>query len=380
MKSFTGGVCIVFAASILGSIGCGAAEPDESVGKVTSALNISSWDDLVNNLGTTGTYTLTQDIVATGKTWLPKSFSGTFDGGNHTISGLSINNGSFFYSLDNAIVRNLKLTGVKITGSANKATFGGLASTATDSTIENCAIEVNINMTAVAAGGIVGAMYGGSIYRSYAKGSITGVISNAGGLVGYASEGSSARMVISESYGQMTVNPDTSNVNSYVRAGGLVGYAYAPDIHDAYAVGNVTGRGGAVGGIIGQADCVPNTADVFLLYKTIYRGDVIDKSRTSGRGWAGAVGTYAECDARFTQNFYDNQLDQSQDHAPRGVNGYSTDQLRSPTSVIGGVFCAQDVIPGRCGDNTWASPPWTAGTNQQHHVLLNMPGPNAQLR
>jgi len=365
---------------MLSSIGCSGERPEEDVARATAALDINGWDDLVNNLGTTGSYTLKQDIVANGKTWLPKSFSGTLDGGNHTISGLTINNGSFFYSLDGAVVKNLKLTGLTITGSANKATFGGLASTATDSTIQNCAVEVNINMTAVAAGGIVGAMYGGSIYRSYAKGSILGTISNAGGLVGYASEGSSTgRIVISEAYAQMTVNPDTSNASSFVRSGGIVGYGYDPDIHDAYAVGDVTGRG-AVGGIIGQADCSPGTADVFLLYKTIYRGDAIDKNRSSGNGWAGAIGLYQDCAARFTQNFYDNQLDRSQAHAASGVSGYSSDQLRSPTSVIGGVFCAQDVVPGRCGDDTWSSPPWTAGTNQQHHVLQNMPGPNVQLR
>jgi len=374
MKSFTGGVCFAFAASVLGSIGCGATPSDEAVAQATSALTIGSWNDLVNNLGTTGNYTLTTDINASGKTWTPKSFSGTFDGGNHTISGLSISMGGLFSSLDNATVKNLKLTGMTITGSANKATFGGLAATATDSNIQNCAVEVNINMTAAAAGGIVGAMYGGSIYRSYAKGSVVGNMPNAGGLVGYASVGS-ARLTITESYAQMTVNPDTSNTGSFIRAGGLVGYGYGLDIHDAYVVGDVTGRG-AAGGMIGQVDC--DEGDVFLLYKTIYRGNVVDKNASNG--WAGAIGTYSQCTQRFLQNFYDSQLDPSAGHAASGVTGYSTNQLRSPTSVIGGVFCEPDVIPGRCGDNTWASPPWTAGNNAQHHVLLNMPGPNTQLR
>jgi len=60
--------------------------------------------------------------------------------------------------------------------------------------------------------------------------------------------------------------------------------------------------------------------------------------------------------------------------------GYTTTELTSPTTVIQGVFCEPDVVEGRCGDNTWSSPPWTAGTSSQYHVLLNMPGPNIQPR
>jgi hypothetical protein len=62
------------------------------------------------------------------------------------------------------------------------------------------------------------------------------------------------------------------------------------------------------------------------------------------------------------------------------ATGYTTTELRSPTSVIGGVYCGEDpAIPARCGDRTWYSPPWTAGTSSQHHSLMNLPGPNVQL-
>jgi hypothetical protein len=101
MKSLTSKLCIAFAASTLGGLGCGAAEPDETVAELQEAINISTWNGLVG-MASTGTYVLTADIDANGKTWTPKAFSGTFDGGNHTIRNLTINSGSFFSTLTNA--------------------------------------------------------------------------------------------------------------------------------------------------------------------------------------------------------------------------------------------------------------------------------------
>lgn len=112
------------------------------------------------------------------------------------------------------------------------------------------------------------------------------------------------------------------------------------------------------------------------------RGDVVDKDWSSSGGWAGSIGTFTDCTGRFTQNFYDRTLDPSSHFVVYGtaIQGFTTTELKSPTSVIGGVFCAPDIIPARCGDNTWWSPPWTAGTSSQHHALQNMPGPNSQPR
>lgn len=364
---------------MFGSLGCGAPDSEETVSTVQQTLNISSWsgpNGLVN-LPSTGSHTLTANIDAAGQTWTPKAFSGTLDGANRTISNLTINGGSFFSSLTNATIRNVRFTNLTLTGGSTEGT-GGLAKIAEDSTIENCAVEANINVSATMVGGLVGTMNGGRIYRSYAKGTISGSTFYAGGLVGIANTSSVGQLEILESYAQMTINPATPTGFPVV-AGGVIGYGYAPIVNDVYAVGNVTGRG-AVGGIIGELDC---TQDVyhFQLYKTIYRGDVIDRNWSSSGGWSGGVGTFNDCTARFAQNFYDRTLDPSTNRAAHSsIRGYTTTELRSPTSVIGGVFCEPDVVPGRCGDNTWQSPPWTAGTNNQHHVLLNMPGPNAQPR
>lgn len=374
MKHGTGVFCVAFVTSLFG-LGCGDALPEEDVAQSREAINVSTWAQLTA-MGSTGSYTLTADIDATGKTWTPKTFSGTFDGGNRTISNLTISNGSFFSGLTNATIRNVRFTNLTITG-GSWGPLGGLAGSASNSTIQNSAVEANINVNAIYVGGLVGSMVGGSIYRSYAKGTISGVISNSGGLVGGATEGTNGASIV-ESYAQVTVNPDGGSAGTTVTAGGIVGYSYGIDIHDVYAVGNVTGRG-AVGGIAGVLDCTPDES-IFLLYKTIYRGDVVDKNWSSSGGWAGPVGLWTDCTSRFTQNFYDRTLDPSSNYVVHNdaVSRYTTSELRSPTSVVGGVFC-NGVAPV-CGDNTWAAPPWTAGTSSQHHVLQNMPGPNSQPR
>jgi hypothetical protein len=381
MKSIRLGLYLAFATSILGSSGCGATGPEESVSETQEALDIYTWEDLVK-LAPGSNYTLRAPIDGKGRTWTPKAFSATFDGGNFRIFNFSINGGGFFSTLTNATVRKLKLVDVTITG-GNTTGIGGLATSATNSTIESVAMHVNINnVSANSVGGLLGNMTGGSIYRSYATGSITGSMFYAGGLVGsaYRSGSDGPRAHIYESYAQMTVNPQTPS-NWPIISGGVVGYGFEPHINDVYAVGDVTGRGG-VGGIIGKVVCAAGAEEQFGLYKTIYRGDVIDRNWSQNDGWSGGVGTFQACAFRMLQNFYDTDEDQSLHHAAHdSIQGYTTEELKSPTSVIGGVYCVEpDVVPGRCGDNTWMSPPWTAGSASQHHGLMNMPGPNPQPR
>jgi hypothetical protein len=374
MKSIRFGLCVAFATSIVGNFGCGATGPEETVSEVQEALDINNWAQLVA-MGSSGTYVLKANIDAAGKTWTPKAFSGTFDGGNFTIRNLSISGGGFFSTLTNATIRRVVFTGMTITG-GNTTGIGGLATSATNTTIESVGMHVNIDVGSDSTGGLLGKMTGGSIFRSYARGSIIGAIFNVGGLVGSAYRNGSGgpRATISESYSQMTITPQTPS-NWPIIAGGIVGFGSEPHIADVYAVGNVTGRGG-VGGIIGKVVCAPGAVEQFGLYKTIFRGDAIDKNWSQNDGWSGGVGTFQNCAFRMLQNFYDTDKDQSLHHAAHdSIQGYTTEELRSPTSVIGGVYCVvPDVVPGRCGDNTWQPTAWTAGTSSEHHALLNMPG------
>lgn len=381
---------LTLVALLLGSVGCGSAESEsevEPIGQSTHALgsskprvDITGWSgpNGLTSMVSDGNYRLTADINASGKTWTPMQFTGTFDGNGRTISNLTINvagDAGFFSYLETAIVTNVKFTNLSVTGTW---VVGGLAAWNQDSAVDRVAVEGTVRESnGFAVGGIFGEMNGGTLYRSYSKGIVgsqttpTSPHLYAGGLVGFLGMGSEeARGTITESYAQTTVSPNTSTSRT-VWAGGLVGGSYAADIHDVFAIGNVTGRG-SVGGLVGFLDCTDSNA--WLLYKGIYRGDVVDKNAPSG-GWAGTVGDYNDCTARWAHCLWDNQLDQSTNwHVmPGQQNGATTDQLRSNTLPYGGVYGGQF-------DNGYADPPWSAGTIGQHHTLRNMPGPNSPPR
>jgi hypothetical protein len=376
------GVRVAIVASLLGGMGCGSADFEpEPVGQTAEGVNVGSWNALVA-MGTTGTYTLTADINAIGKTWTPKDFSGTFDGGGKTISNLTINvqgDAGFFRYLTGATVRNVKFANLRVTGTWFA---GGLVAYATDSTLERIVVEQGTITTnnGWAVGGIAGYMNGGTLTRSYAKGTVNGSPGYAaGGLVAGLWLGSDGRRgEIYESYSQVTVAPSTSDPTRLVYAGGIVGRTFAGRIRDVYHVGNVTGRGG-VGGLVGYLE--GDSGNVWLLYNSISRGgDVTDKNKSGG--WEGTVGVVNGPNNRFSLLFFDAQADPTAGanisyDAPEAQHGHTTNELKLPTTPAGGVFC---VGGGDCGDGQFTDPPWEAGSETQHHVLRNMPGPNVQIR
>jgi hypothetical protein len=373
-------------ASSLAGLGCGSADLEsEPIGQAAEAIDIGGWTALTQ-MGTTGSYLLKVNIDATGKTWTPKDFSGTFDGGGKTISNLTINvqgDAGFFRGLTGATVRNVKFTNLRVTGTW---LAGGLAGSAYDSTLERIVVEGTITANGGAAvGGIAGYMYSGTLSRSYAKGTVNGspLYYAAGGLVGGLWLGSNnLRGEISQSYAQVTVAPSTSDSTIPVYAGGIVGRTYAGRIHDVYHVGSVTGRGG-VGGLVGYVD--GDSGNVWMLYNSISRGgDVTDKDKSGG--WEGAVGSVNGDNNRFSLLFFDAQADPtaagantSYNAIPGAQHGHTTNELKGATSPTDGVYCVGGEFPD-CGDGQFDPLIWDAGNASQHHVLKDMPGPNAQLR
>jgi hypothetical protein len=359
---------------IVVSVGCGQEGPEEEIETVTSALNVGSMSQLAA-MGTTGSYVLTANLNATGTTWTPKTFSGTFDGGNHTISNLTINvsngfNAGFFTTMLNATVRRVRFINLKVTG--NSAAFvGGLAGWSDNSLVEDVGVEVTVTANgASTAGGIFGQMYGGTLNRSYAKGSVNSSTLYAGGLVGAADLSNGSGALINQCYAAVTVAPTTSG--SVVFSGGIVGWAFGAFITEVYAVGNVTGRA-SVGGLVGAMDC--SDVNLFVFNHGIYRGNVTDMNRPPPAGWAGVIGGANEnCIGRFDQFWWDNGLDGSTaSYISPNVDpnhpiqrGASSADLKSPTTASGGVY--------NWDDNNLSSAIWSAGTTQQHHALVGMPG------
>jgi len=362
-------------AMLIGSIGCGQEGAADEVETVTSALNVGSMSQLAA-MGTTGSYVLTTNLNASGTTWTPKTFSGTFDGANHTISNLTIDvsngfNAGFFTTMLNATVKRVRFINLKVTGHATVSYIGGLAGWADSSLIEDVGVEVTVTANgAFTAGGILGEQYGGTINRSYAKGAVNGSSSYAGGLVGLSELGATSNLgTINQSYAAVTVAPNTSA--SVVYAGGILGYGFSARVTEVYAVGNVTGRA-SVGGLIGFMDCDPY--NLFVFNHGIYRGNVTDMNRPPPAGWAGVIAGANNCFGRFDQFWWDKSLDGSTasyispyvDPMFPIQTGYTTTDLKSPTTPGGGVY--------HWGDNNLDPGTWDAGTNQQHHALVGMPG------
>ncbi len=226
---------------------------------VTSAEDLKNIAKLVNeqwNLGIN--ITLTSDIDLSGIDWTPigidynHRYTGTFDGGGHTITGLTVT-GSYKYAGlfgdidENGTVKNVVLEDVQITSDNSSGYAGGVAGDSWG-TIENCSVSGSVSGTTF-AGGVVGSQWGGSITGCNSSATVKGVIF-AGGIAGETNSGASLTGCYAT--GGVTVENDGTN-NSH--AGGVVGYNGGGTLTACYATGSVTGSGSGtiyVGGVTGS--------------------------------------------------------------------------------------------------------------------------------
>jgi filamentous hemagglutinin family protein len=176
-------------------------------------------------------------------------FSGIFDGLNHVITGLTINQSSnqsvgLFGMISSGTVQNVGLVGSLIgsSGAVGGAGTGSLAGF-NSGTINNVYATGNVTGTGTNnIGGLVGINYG-TINTAYVTGNVTGN-SYIGGLVG-----------LNYYSGSITNAYSTANVSGTDYIGGLVGqnqsYYSNPFINNTYAAGSVSGSGLNVGGLVG---------------------------------------------------------------------------------------------------------------------------------
>jgi hypothetical protein len=373
MHTRTTSIALAMAASVLGSAGCGGPAELEEVAEVTSQLGstkqqvtVDDWTELTQ-MASDGNYLLTVNLNAAGKTWTPKNFTGTFDGGGKIISNLSTNGGGsgggFFKNMTNAIVRRVRFTGLTVT---DGYAAGGIAATANDSLIEDVGVQGTVSGTSsFVAGGIIGMGNGTTIQRSFVRGAVSGGLFSTGGIAGNLGAGAS-RGLIDQSYVWADVTVNVPAGTTYSKTGGIVGQLGGSFVKRVYAVGKVTGRA-QVGGLVGSLEC--NQDSRFILNHGIFRGDVIDQDWTAAGGWAGTYGEVQPCPDRFDQNIWDSSRDPSTNFAvydPPAQKSATNDQLILPMTVSGGVYNYQD--------NKFQTEIWDAGSSTQHHALKNMPG------
>ena len=179
-----------------------------------------------------------------GATYTGNAFMGTFDGQDHTITGLT---NSLFGVVDGGTVQNLKLADVAINNSAADST-GAAVAVLQAGTVSNVHITSGFVTGLKATGGIVG--------RVLAVGTVIGC-SNAA-AINSTSTGDAAGGIIGKAYytsndGVMTVSDciNTGTVTSPYCAGGIVGYS-AANVSGCTNSGEVTGTNDAAGGMTGE--------------------------------------------------------------------------------------------------------------------------------
>jgi hypothetical protein len=141
------------------------------------------------------------------------------EGLGNSITGLKIdrvtNSVGLFGTIKNALIRNLKLEGLDITGS-------------------------------VSVGGMVGSGFNSLIENSHTSGMVQGD-GDMGGVAGYFRDGN-----IIDSSSKVVISPRTIDGQTYGSVGGLFGQFRNGEIKNSYVTGRISGKNN-VGGLVGWA-------------------------------------------------------------------------------------------------------------------------------
>ena len=197
--------------------------------------------------------TLTADIDLTGKDWSPigtnfyNSYTGTFDGGGHTIMGLTVTTNDQYVGLFGRLgragtVKNVVMEGIQITCNHRLGYAGGVAGFSWGGTIENCSVSGSVSGT-ICAGGVVGIQWEASITGCSSSATVKGMV-QVGGVAGETNSG--ATMAACYATGNVTIEIDPIN---NILGGGLVGFNAGSSVLACYATGNVTSTGSGTGNV-----------------------------------------------------------------------------------------------------------------------------------
>ena len=218
---------------------------------VTSADGLMNIAELVNGGKSDINITLDTDIDLTGKDWTPigtdydNSYKGTFDGGGHTITGLTFTTndeyaGLFGWLNRAGTVKNVVMEGVQITShQIYGGSIGGVVGSGWG-TIENCSVSGSVSGT-VYVGGVVGVQIGGSITGCSSSATVKGTV-DVGGVAGQTN--SSATLTACYATGNVIIEMAP---NKNIAGGGLVGMNAGSSLLACYATGNVTSTGSSTG-------------------------------------------------------------------------------------------------------------------------------------
>ena len=219
---------------------------------VYNANGLMNVAELVNGGKTDINITLDKNIDLTGKVWTPigtdydNAYTGTFDGGGHTITGLTITTNDQYVGLFGSIgyagtVKNVMMEDVQITSNRSSGFAGGVAGYS-DGTIENCSVSGSVSGT-VYVGGVVGAQWNGSITGCSSSATVKGTV-YVGGVAGQTTGGATLTACYATGNVIIEIAPKKN-----ISGGGLVGTNGGKGVRACYATGNVTSTGSSTGNV-----------------------------------------------------------------------------------------------------------------------------------
>ena len=231
---------------------------------VTAAEGLKNLAELVNNGDTDINITLDNDIDLSDINWTPigdyyNRYTGTFDGGNYTITGLTVTGSNEYAGLfgrinDAGKVKNVVLKSVQITSDNSSGYVGGVAGWSYGK-IETCSVSGSVSGSGSSSdvGGVVGYQMGGSITGCSSSATVKGT-QRAGGMAGATNSGAT----LTACYATGDVTLESSGPDTYY-AGGVVGTNGGGILTACYAWGSVTGSGSGsgtvyTGGVTGTND------------------------------------------------------------------------------------------------------------------------------
>ena len=211
---------------------------------------------------------LTSDIDLTGKDWTPigqatntrsdyVAYGGTFDGAGHTVFGLTINNAKTYQALFGYVkggtIQDLTVKGSVKTSTTSSSYAAGIVSYGNPVTIKNCTNEVDV--TASAKGHAAGI-----IANTYGTGSKIdncrnkGDISGKGGYLGGILGNAFGKTEITSSFNDGNITSTAVSNSSPYCVGGIAGNAAANSVITRCGnTGNITSTLKRTGGIAGSA-------------------------------------------------------------------------------------------------------------------------------
>ncbi len=229
-----------------------------------------------NHLGATFAQTANIDLGVSpwneGDGWEPigtdaTPFTGSYDGGGFTISGLTINrsedNVGLFGRINGATIERVGLEDVSVSGLINTGALVGSSAITSSSLVRDSYAIGTVDSTSYHTGGLIGFAGEMTVERSFAAVAVTSTVASpsnrVGGLIGRSSS-----VTVNDSYAVGSVT--TTGTEGFI--GGLLGGGVGTTINRSYAAGRITTAGATAGGLVGDGGGVNVTDSFFDTYTT----------------------------------------------------------------------------------------------------------------